>query len=720
MFRDLELEPVYESATSSLVDDLISPLLANSLDYFRGVGFFSSGWLKEASEGLVALVEHGGRGRIVTSPILSDADWEAFQQGEEAQSDQALHEALRRSIDDLATSLHRDTLNCLAWLVADELLEFRFAVPRPGWRRGDYHDKVWVFTDRCGDKVALHGSFNDSIQGTLNGEAISVFRSWEPAQAQYVEAHASRLRVLWEDRNPQFTVRTIPEAAREALVRLREPGRRPYALPGAQDNDSQRVVAADLSRDLPDMRPYQIEAVAAWQEAGHRGIFEMATGTGKTFTALSAAAVRRDELDGLAVILLVPYLHMLDQWAEHCETFGFRPLLCSGEDPRWRTQLASAVRDFRLRLRKDLCVLAVHQTASGPDFSAALKPLPADRTLVIGDEVHGLGAPGMQSAMIPRAAMHLGLSATPRRWLDEAGTQAIEQVFGEVCFSFPLEKAIQMGFLVPYDYDPVLVRLTEDEYDTYREFTAQIVRMAAAAENDRRVREILKRILLKRAAVVWNAQEKLPTLLRMLDEQRSGDGDSLKHTLVYCAPGEHSATLRALAERGIRCHEFVHTVSVRQRREVLARFAQGEIEVLVAVRCLDEGVDVPATRRAFFLSSTTNPRQFVQRRGRVLRLSSGKAVAQIHDFLVVPGEATPPAERETAISLLRREMPRFAEFSLAARNTHSARERLFPLLDSFGALNMLDETPWEIYDRARSEQSGTLLMDDPMFGGSGD
>lgn len=720
MLRDLELESVYDSATSRLVDDLISPLLSNSLDYFRGVGFFSSGWLHEASEGLVDLVEHGGRGRIVTSPILSDADWEAFRQGDEAQFDEALREALRRNIDDLSTSLQRDTRNCLAWLVADGLLEFRFAVPRPGWRRGDYHDKVWIFTDRAGDQVALHGSFNDSIQGTLNGEAISVFRSWEPAQSQYVEAHASRLRVLWENRSPQFTVRTIPEAAREALIQLREPGHRPYVLPGASGEEPQWALIAPPPSPLPEMRPYQIEAVAAWQAAGHRGIFEMATGTGKTFTALSAAAARREELDGLAVVLLVPYLHMLDQWAEHCETFGFRPLMCSGEDPRWRTQLASAVRDFRLRLRKDLCVLAVHQTASGPDFAAALEPLPAGKTLVIGDEVHGLGATAMQNAMIPRAGMHLGLSATPRRWLDETGTQAIEQVFGEVCFSFPLEKAIQEGFLVPYDYDPVFVRLTEDEYETYRELTTQIVRMAAAAENDRRVREVLKRVLLKRAAVVWGAQEKLPTLLRMLDEQGARGGDALKHTLVYCAPGEHGAVLRALAGRGMRCHEFVHTVSVRQRREVLARFAQGEIEVLVAVRCLDEGVDVPATKRAFFLSSTTNPRQFVQRRGRVLRLAQGKTIAQIHDFLVVPAESTPIAERDTALSLLRREMPRFAEFSLAARNTHSAREQLFRLLDSFGALNMLDETPWEIYDRARTEQPGVLLADDPMFGGSGD
>jgi superfamily II DNA or RNA helicase len=687
--------------------------MANSIDYFRGVGFFSSGWLREASEGLVSLAECGGRGRIVTSPILSDADWEAFRQGDEAQFDESLRQTLRQRIEDLATSLQRDTLNCLAWLVADGLLEFRFAVPRPGWKRGDYHDKVWVFTDGNGDRVALHGSFNDSVQGTLNGEAISVFRSWEPAQVSYVDAHAERLRTLWVDRSPQFSVRTIPEAAREALIRLRDPGGRPYEQ---SEPETPVHTAVNATRRSIEMRPYQREAIAAWEAAGYRGIFEMATGTGKTYTALSAAAARRDQLQGLAVVLLVPYLHMLDQWSEHCETFGFKPLVCSGEDPRWRTRLASAVRDFRIGLRKDLCVVAVHQTASGPDFSSAIEPLPAERLLVIGDEVHGLGASSMQRAMQPNAAMHLGLSATPRRWLDEAGTHAIEDVFGEVCFSFGLEEAIRDGFLVPYDYEPVLVRLAEDEYDSYRELTAQVVRISAAAKRDQNTREIMKRLLIKRAAVVWGAREKLPTLLDLLQRERR-EGDGLKHTLVYCAPGEHSRVLRALADLGLRCHEFVHTVSVQQRRELLNRFEQGEIEVLVAVRCLDEGVDVPATKRAFFLSSTTNPRQFVQRRGRVLRPCQGKTHAEVFDFLVVPSDLARLSERDSALSLLRREMPRFAEFSLAARNTHSAREKLFPLLDSFGALNMLDETPWEIYDRARTEP-GAFLSDDPMFGGA--
>ena len=214
MLRDLELAPVYESASSHLIGDLISPLLKQAHDYSRGVGYFSSGWLREASEGIIALVENGGAGRIVTSPILQPEDWAAFHTGDEAKQDALLRASLQIAIEDLADSLQNDTRNTLAWLVADGLLEFRFAVARPEWVGGDYHDKVWLFRDSNDDRVALHGSFNDSVKGTLNGEAISVFKSWVPGQDAYVDLHENRLEQLWSGANAQFVVCTIPEASR--------------------------------------------------------------------------------------------------------------------------------------------------------------------------------------------------------------------------------------------------------------------------------------------------------------------------------------------------------------------------------------------------------------------------------------------------------------------------------------------------------------------------
>ena len=446
----------------------------------------------------------------------------------------------------------------------------------------------------------------------------------------------------------------------------------------------------------------------------------MATGTGKTFTALAAAAQEYRRSGKLALVILVPYLHLLEQWRRHCESFGFSPILCGTGHAKWRMEVPSAVSDFRLGLSSVICILAVHKTASGEDFAKAVKPLPAAHTLVIGDEVHGLGAKGLQSAMLPAVGMHLGLSATPRRWFDEAGTAAIVECFGDVCFEFTLAQAMNQGYLTQYEYNPVLVALTDDELDEYQALTTAIGRLHEAAKRDPKLNHALKKALIDRAQVVWAASEKLPRLLtemRKLMERASARGERLHNVLVYCAPGEHKHVLRELAGMGLRCHEFVHTVSADDREIVLGQFEAGAIEVLVAVRCLDEGVDVPATQTAFFLASTMNPRQFVQRRGRVLRLSAGKSEAVIYDFLVVPPRDVSGMSRETSISLLRREMPRFAEFSSAAKNTFPARKVVWDLLDSYGVLNMLDETPWELYEEALAGESEIGSADDPIVRG---
>lgn len=720
MLRDLRLEQVYESSTSHLVGDLITPLMKESKDYLRGVGYFSSGWLREASEGIAALVGNGGRGRIVTSPILSLADWEAISRGGTAKADELILRSLSTSVDDLRDSLRSDTLNCLAWLISDGLLEMRFAVPRPGWKDGDYHDKVWVFEDETGDRVALHGSFNDSIKGTLNGEGISVFKSWIEGQQGYVLRHRQRLEALWNGTNDQFETKSLPDAIKDKIVKLRTTPERPYSLPADHP-----LLAAERRGPYSavSMRPYQLDAIEKWVAADREGIWEMATGTGKTFTALAAAVGTYKDLGRVACVILVPYRHLLEQWERHSRQFGFDPVMCSSDYPKWRIELSSAVRDFRLGMTDSLCVLAVHNTAAGDDFIATVAPIPEEHLLVVGDEVHELGASHMRRAMLPDARMHLGLSATPRRWMDPHGTQEIERCFGEVCFDFDLDKAIEAQFLTEYDYSPEIVHLTEDEQDLYDTLSSEISRLAVLLRQPDPAPGLkgrLEKKLRDRAKLIWGASNKLPLLCnRLADLMKAAqaEGRRPQHILVYCAPGEHRAVLKRVSELGFRAHEFVHSVSLRDRADVLNRFEQGELELLVAIRCLDQGVDVPATRTAFMLASTTNPRQFVQRRGRVLRTVSGKTHADIHDFLVFPRLERAQTAREMGQGMLRREMPRFAEFSLSARNMYKARQVAWDTLDAYHALSMLDQRPWDVYaDMVKDEQHSVLALD-PLYTG---
>ncbi|MBE0449116.1 MAG: DEAD/DEAH box helicase family protein, partial [Actinobacteria bacterium] len=411
MLKQLELKPVYESSDHDLIKDLIIPLLQNSKEYLRGVGFFTSGWLRVAAQGIVKLVENGGQARIVLSPNLQESDWEAFQLGERARIDEALKNILERDIGDLQSALEKNTLNCLAWMIADGVLEFRFAIPRVSWQGGDYHDKVGIFIDEEGSQVAIHGSFNDSIKGTLNGEAFSVFKSWEPGQFAYVERHHERLTRLWEGQNAQFGVFSIPEAVRERFIELRSTDNRPYSLPSTGYTYS-GVGIADPQCPVK-LHSYQEDAINKWIDADCRGIFEMATGTGKTYTSLAAAINRYEHLGRLALIVLVPYLHLLEQWEQNCREFGFTPILCSGEHTKWQLKVQSKIQDFNLKAFSNICILAVHQTAAMEKFRKAVKELLPETTMLIGDEAHGLGSSKLRDALLPQAGLRLGLSATP-------------------------------------------------------------------------------------------------------------------------------------------------------------------------------------------------------------------------------------------------------------------------------------------------------------------
>ena len=353
------------------------------------------------------------------------------------------------------------------------LLEFSFAVPRERARGGQYHDKVGVFVDRQGDKVAIHGSFNDTVGGSLNGEAFSVFKSWEYGQQDYVRVHVQRLKRLLEEGNEQFRIASIPEGYQGGIY-----GPPLYQRAAIHSADKRaRHLTGRLTLDGPtcpvDLYPFQEEAIEAWSRANCTGVWEMATGTGKTVSALAAAVAQARQLGRLFLIILVPYLHLLDQWKQKCLEFGFLPLLCSSEHRNWHLDCRSKVQDFNTGVLKAACLLAVHDTAATERFRNACRHLNGELCMIIGDEAHALGAPTLQQAMLPQPAMRLGLSATPRRWFDDVGTRQIFSYFGPVCYEFPLEKAIGK-YLTPYTYHPTILSLSSSEMEEYEALTQAI------------------------------------------------------------------------------------------------------------------------------------------------------------------------------------------------------------------------------------------------------
>ena len=689
------IKEIYSSDEESLTDAFISPMLSCSIEYWRGVGFFTSGWIRTVCNGIINLTKNGGKAFIVTSPNLNESDIESIKFGEEAKKSKIIHRKLSESIDDLREEIDTNTLNVLSWMISDEILNFKIAIPILN-NNADYHDKIGVFIDEVGNKVVYHGSYNDSIQGSINGESFSVFKSWNEGQNIYAQTHYNKLYKLWNYGNKQFNVIEIPKAIKENLIKLKN-NERPY-------NNSNYKNKSIFNNKIK-LRDYQKEAIKNWKNENYMGLFEMATGTGKTITALSAANEIYIKDKKLVTLIIVPFLHLLEQWKLNCNLFGIEPLLCSGEHTGWDRKLLLKIEEYKFFKNEHLCIITVHKTSTSEKFiKYTNKIIEHNDCLLIADEAHGLGSKHLRRSLNTKIKYRLGLSATPKRWYDDEGTDYLINYFKCICFKFDLENAIESGFLTKYNYYPTLLELTEDEKEIYQQYTNQIKKIKGF--KDKVTEDKIKKLLILRSKIINEAENKIPILINLLKEKiktASLKNNEINHILIYCAPGQHKIIMKIVAELGLRCLDFVQDVNLKKRSELIERFTNGDIQVLIAIKCLDEGVDIPSTKIAYFLSSTTNPKEFIQRRGRILRLSPNKNKAELYDFLVVPNINDSINKSEIDIALLKREMPRFSEFSLLAANQFEARSKIIDLLDAFEMTNLFDKTPWDIYKESTIE-----------------
>lgn len=636
--RDIQLPTVINTSDSDFSEDFFVPALSNSLLYNRGVGFFSGSWLKINAQGMIRFAERSGYARWITSPILSEQDWTALQTGEAAKHDSLLRDLLRRNIEDLEVALARDTLSALAWLIADGIIEFKLALPRNKLAGGEFHDKFGIFEDEAGNRISFNGSYNESVQGTRNYESIKIFCSWNENFAPLVDSDAERFERLWNNFDPNVQVYNLPDAAKAQILKLRTLDR-PYSKPDFDQLKRLRQRSSHLHIDTisqvrvpPEitLRDYQEKAIQKWLKAGGVGFFEMATGTGKTITSLGAMAWLFGQNRRLAIVIAVPYQHLVDQWKSDAEKFGLQPLLAYQSKKSWLNDLHQSVNEYNHGDRSVISVITTHTTFTSEDFQSAIQRL-NEPALLIADEVHHLGAERSRTQLPDNISHRLALSATPDRWFDDEGSQALRNYFGETVFKYPLHKAIKRKILVPYDYLPQLVELTEDELLEYQALTEKVGKIAGR-EDDEDIQDALKMLLIKRARLLNNASNKLDVLADLVSGQTN-----LSHALFYCDPHQIDAVCKLLGwELDLIIGRFTAMESNDKRQQLLKEFADGTRQALVAMKCLDEGVDVPSTRTAFILASSSNPREFIQRRGRILRSSENKQSAVVYDLIAIP------------------------------------------------------------------------------------
>ncbi|HBB30290.1 MAG TPA: DNA phosphorothioation system restriction enzyme [Cyanobacteria bacterium UBA8803] len=444
------------------------------------------------------------------------------------------------------------------------------------------------------------------------------------------------------------------------------------------------------------LRSYQRQAVANWFANQGRGTLKMATGSGKTITAIAIATELYQKI-GLQILLIVcPYRHLVTQWARECQNFNLDPILAFESVRSWQSQLSTALYNLHSGNQHFVCVITTNATLITPGFQSQLRYFP-DKTLIVGDEAHNLGSRRVEENLPRNIGLRLALSATPERYFDDGGTQVIFDYFGPVLPpELTLADAIRQGALVHYLYHPILVELTETETKAYARLTKRIGWILNKEETvDIENNDTVTSLLMQRARLIGAAANKLIALRQLMVGRLH-----TSHTLFYCGDGsvegawseednrQLAAVTRLLgAELGYRINTYTAQTPLSEREELRRQFETGELQGLVAIRCLDEGVDIPAIQTAVILASSGNPRQFIQRRGRILRPHPGKERAILFDMIVLPpdlGRETIEVER----NLLKKELKRFLEFADLADNAGEARMKLLELQKRFGLMDM--------------------------------
>ena len=713
MLTDIPLNISYRTGKDDVLSGFYRPCLVQSVLYRRAVGYFTSSGLAYAAKGLANLVARGGKMRLIASPYLSDDDIDALERAKE-KPDEVLAQIVAGSLMDVEDLLVRDRLNALSWLAASGALEVKLAlrVNKLGrYSNSLYHEKIGIFSDEVGNHVAFTGSANETAGGLIeNFESIKVFSSWDKS-TDYVYEISNDFDLLWENMTFGLKVLEFSKISRELLKRYQtssrpDPENETFLDPPTSHlrEEPEPVNQPAQNLNIKDDRPlrlYQKEAIQNWFDAGCRGIFEMATGSGKTLTALNAIS-RLADRGSLVVIIACPYVNLAEQWVRELQKAGIlRPIKAYGGVKKWSETLQAGLTALQHGQRKFLPIVVVNCTFLSDSFQRLLCPERVPH-LLVADEMHNLGAENLRNRLNAGIQFRLGLSATPVRHMDDDGTQALADYFGKVVFTYDLAQAIKEKNLCEYYYHPVLVELTEKESIEYQELSTQISKLMARRDISEALSFALKVLLLKRARLIASAENKIPALRKVLSDLHAGNCPVSK-ALFYCGEGQvddpnddvgmvrqMDAVIKVLGlEAGLKVARFSHSESLKEREGLLADIKSNRLDGLVAIRCLDEGIDIPDIRMGFILASSTNPRQFIQRRGRLLRKSDGKTHAKIWDFIVTPPPSGDDDNYNCERNMLIRELKRVQEFCQTAINAQSAELVLLDLKRRYNLLGDL-------------------------------
>ncbi len=717
MLFNLNLEIGYTSEEDNIYEDFFAPALSSSVQYKRAVGYFSPAAILNATSAISQFIENEGKIQLIFAKLVSTSDFEALKHSLDHKLTNENFVSFSDLLESHENSLLSYRIKVLAYLFHHKKLELKVAI-RP---KGMFHQKIGILRDKEGNEVSFSGSMNETIAGLdpeYNSEEITVFKSWDEGQKPFVKKHARDFEKLWRNEASDKTVVCeFPEVLKSDLnIIAKQLDQTPISDEEAtkvREFLANRRTRQQIGPRVPEkingypfeIREHQRNALNKWKSNSYNGILELATGTGKTITSIYAATKLVSGNEGLVLVVAVPYTDLADQWCKELQLFSINALKCYGNRAQWESAASSYISRNIVEQKEFFAVVVVNKTLKSQAFQNVLSQLDMQKLIFVGDECHHHGSKSFKDKLPIEAKFKLGLSATPFDYMDEEKNDRLKSFYGERVYSYSLFKAVENKILTPYEYYPIPVILTAEETDEYHEITDKISRqMKYSGKSNLEDNTSLKALLMQRARLVGTAKNKLVELEKLVSKEPIAP-----HSLFYCSDGrvreddqdtfafteeqlsedlkQKDAVSRLLSSKRIPISPFTSDENRSQRKQILQSFKNSEIRALVAIRCLDEGIDVPACSTAYLLASSRNPRQFIQRRGRILRKSEGKEKAKIYDFVVVlPPDGTNNNGRTE--DFLRNELVRVGEFAKHSLNHLSSLAPLQPWLDKYNLTHL--------------------------------
>ncbi|MCC9134987.1 DEAD/DEAH box helicase family protein [Pontibacter silvestris] len=718
---------VYKSGREDEPLNFFVEALPKSKSFDLLLGYFSFSAVNVLALGFAHFIANGGKMRMVINDVLSIQDKETIIDGQNKQ----LHlikdysndfNALKESLSGYGEHF----FNCLSWLIAKDRIEIVAIRPKGG--NGISHYKSGSFSDGV-DKIHFTGSCNFTAKALLeNLEEITIRRSWISnsdkeyvdvcddefntlihGKADYVEyVDASEIKGIIRD---QYGDKDLEELLIEEEKLLKLKKSKVNNNLKLQNLLGELEISYDNLKNEPRFpfaegpRDYQKEAYDNWVKNNYQGVFAMATGTGKTITSLNCLLqeYQKGEEQVYHALILVPTITLVNQWEEEAKEFNFKETIKVSSKYSWEKELATALSTSK-RIPTSFIVIATYASFIKTKFSKYLKDFPTD-TVFIADEAHNIGSPSILANLsLIHFTKRIGLSATPKRVYDPSGTAAMSAFFNDeepFTYSFTMERAIDEGILCKYFYHPHLVKLTKDEMEKYIEITKKLAKFYSADKGVLESNDIVEKLLLQRKRIVHKADNKLDLTTSILKERFSKE-KSLKFTFVYVPEGSKEDIYEAdtgsdedvqiikmytreiaKIDDSLMVNQFISGMA--DRNEILEQFKEGKIHVVASMKCLDEGVDIPRAEHAIFCSSTGNPRQFIQRRGRILRRHRDKDYAVIHDLVVIPSITSGNTSDTFRVerSLVKKELERVMYFASLSLNPYETEEVLKKICEHY-------------------------------------